>query len=77
MKPLNKNVIIKPDPVEEKFKGFIKPDSVTDERPETGIVLASASDEIPNGAHVLYNRSSARKLKEVIVLKEDDIFAII
>lgn len=77
MRPLNKNIIIKPDTVEEKFKGFVKPDSVVDDRPETGEVIASDSKIILVGARVLFNRNLVSRIKGLIVAHEDNIFAIL
>jgi co-chaperonin GroES (HSP10) len=77
MKPLNKNVIVKPDVVEEKYVGFAKPDSVVDQRPDTGEVIASASDLIAVGSRVLFNRNLVSRVQGMVVVQEDNIFAIL
>jgi co-chaperonin GroES (HSP10) len=77
MKPLNKNIIVKPDAVEEKFAGFAKPDSVVDQRPDTGEVIASGSEKISVGDKVLFNRNLVSRVQGMVVVHEDNIFAIL
>ena len=93
IKPLSDRVLVRPISKEEKTKsGIIIPDTATKERPEEGEVLAVGSGkldengkripmEIEVGQKVMFTKYGPSEIKvdgeELLVVKEDDILAII
>jgi len=75
MKPLNGNVIVRPDRPEEKFVGFEKPDGIFDVRPDSGTVVESDSPLVKPGQKVSYNRHKTYEIGELIIVHESDIHA--
>ena len=93
IKPLRDNVIIKPMPEEQKTaSGIVLPDTAEKEKPEQGQVIAvgpgRTTDDnktiqinIQKGDKVLFTKYAPNEIKvngeEFLVVKEDDILAII
>ena len=93
LKPLHDNVIVKPTSKEEKTaSGIILPDTAENEKPEQGEIIATGPGKLlDNGARspmsvitgdkVIFTKYSPNEIKisgeEYLVLKEDDILAII
>jgi chaperonin GroES len=93
IKPLNDHVIVKPIAEEEATKaGIILPDTVDREKPEKGEVLAlgpgkllenggRASMSVKVGDKVMFKKYGPDEIKvdgeELLVIKEEDIIAII
>ncbi len=92
MKPLADRVIVKPAPAEEKTKGgLIVPDTAK-EKPVIGEVIAvgpgkvtddgkKIAPEIKVGDKILYGKYSGTEVtvegEEYLIMREDDIFAIV
>ncbi|MFH1392565.1 MAG: co-chaperone GroES [bacterium] len=84
IRPLRKQVIIKPITKEEKTKtGIILPDTAEKEKPEQGRVMAIGPKvkEVKKGDLVLFTQYAPNEIKvdgkELLVIKEEDILAII
>ncbi|NQT49479.1 co-chaperone GroES [Candidatus Kuenenbacteria bacterium] len=93
LKPLNDNVIVKPTSKEEKTaSGIILPDTVNKEKPEQGEVISVGPGKLADnggrmpmsvkqGDKIIFTKYSPNEIKvdgqEYLVLKEDDILAII
>lgn len=84
IRPLRKQVIVKPITKEEKTKtGIILPDTAEKEKPEQGMVMAIGPKvkEVKKGDLVLFTQYSPNEIKvdgkELLVIKEEDILAII
>ena len=93
IKPLGDRVLVRPISKEEKTKsGIIIPDTATKERPEEGEILAIGPGkldengkripmEIEVGQKVMFTKYGPSEVKidgeELLVVKEDDILAII
>lgn len=92
LKPLGDRVVIEPSKAEEKTKGGIYVPDTARERPVMGKVVAvgpgRTSDEgkkipmqVKVGNKVLYGKYSGTEVtvegKEYLIMKEEDIFAIV
>jgi chaperonin GroES len=92
LKPLGDRVVIQPSKAEEKTKGGILVPDTAREKPVMGKVVAvgpgRTSDEgkkipvqVKVGNKVLYGRYSGTEVtvegKEYLIMKEEDIFAIV
>jgi len=84
IKPLRKQVVVKPITKEEKTKtGIILPDTAEKEKPEQGRVMAVGPKvkEVKKGDLVLFTQYAPNEIKvdgkELLVIKEEDILAII
>ena len=84
IRPLRKQVIVKPITKEEKTKtGIILPDTAEKEKPEQGRVMAIGPKvkEVKRGDLVLFTQYAPSEIKvdgkELLVIKEEDILAII
>ncbi|MGB2960072.1 MAG: co-chaperone GroES [Bacteroidota bacterium] len=92
LKPLGDRVVIQPSKAEEKTKGGIFVPDTAREKPVIGKVVAvgpgKMSDEgkkipmqVKVGNKVLYGRYSGTEVtvegKEYLIMKEEDIFAIV
>ena len=93
LKPLGDHVIIKPLSEEETTKsGIILPDTVDKEKPEKGEVLAvgpgkilengqRAEMSVKVGNKIIFKKYSPDEIKvgddEVLVIKEEDVIAVI
>jgi chaperonin GroES len=93
LKPLNDNVVIKPNSKEEKTaSGIILPDTVSKEKPEQGEVIAAGPGKMSEngtrlpmsvkaGDKVLFTKYSPNEIKvddqDYLVLGESDILAIV
>jgi len=84
IRPLRKQVIVKPITREEKTKtGIILPDTAEKEKPEQGRVMAIGPKvkEVKKGDLVLFTQYAPNEIKvdgkELLVIKEEDILAII
>ncbi|MBU3999686.1 co-chaperone GroES [Patescibacteria group bacterium] len=93
IKPLSDRVVLKQVSLEEKTKsGIILPETAEKEKPEQGEVIAvgpgrllkdgaRAKMEIKKGDKVLFSRYSPTEVKingkEYLVVKEEDILAIL
>jgi len=84
IRPLRKQVIVKPITKEEKTKtGIILPDTAEKEKPEQGRVMAIGPKvkEVKKGDLVLFTQYAPNEIKvdgkELLVIKEEDILAII
>jgi chaperonin GroES len=93
IKPLHSNVILKPAQKEEMTKsGIVLPDTVDQERPEQGEVVAvgdgkildngqKASMSVKPGDTVIFKKYSPDEIKvdgeEYLVIAESDIMAVI
>jgi len=84
IRPLRKQVIVKPITKEEKTKtGIILPDTAEKEKPEQGRVMAIGPKvkEVKRGDLVLFTQYAPNEIKvdgkELLVIKEEDILAII
>jgi chaperonin GroES len=92
IKPLSDRVVVKPEAVEEKTaSGIILPDTAK-EKPQEGKVVAVGSGKISDsgnaikmtvkvGDKVLYGKYSGTEVtvknQEYLIMKENDIFAIL
>jgi len=87
MKPINDRVVIKPSVAEEKTKGgLIIPDTAK-EKPQKGTVVAVGNGKkdhtmtVKIGDTVLYGKYARTELKldgkDYLIMREDDILAII
>lgn len=93
LKPLGDNLIVKTLPKEEQTKsGIVLPDSVTQDKPEQGEVIAVGpgkineagnriAPEIKNGQKVVFRKYSPTEFKldgeKYLILAESDILALI
>ena len=92
LKPLGNRVVIEPSEAEEKTKGGIYVPDTAREKPVIGKVVAvgpgRTSDEgkkipmqVKVGNNVLYGKYSGTEVtvegKEYLIMKEEDIFAIV
>ncbi|MBI4127608.1 MAG: co-chaperone GroES [Parcubacteria group bacterium] len=93
LKPLGDRVIVKPITEEERTKsGIVLPDTAEKERPEQGEVIAvgpgkrmedgkRAPMEVKKGDRVVFTKYSPNEVEiddvEYLILKEDDVLAII
>jgi chaperonin GroES len=93
LKPLNDNVVIKPNSKEEKTaSGIILPDTVSKEKPEQGEVIAAGPGKMSEtgtrlpmsvkaGDKVLFTKYSPNEIKvddqDYLVLGESDVLAIV
>ncbi len=93
LKPLNDHLIVKPISKEEKTtSGIILPDTVNKEKPEQGEVIAVGPGKLTDsgtrlpmsvkqGDKILFTKYSPNEIKvdeqEYLVLKEDDVLAIV
>jgi len=93
MQPLGDRVIIKPLEAEEKTKGGIVLPDTAKERPQEGKVLAVGKGKVlENGAiqplevkvgdRILYSKYAGNEIttkdgEELLIIKEEDILAII
>ena len=93
MQPLGDRVVIKPLEAEEKTKGGIVLPDTAKEKPQEGKVVAvgkgkvldSGSTQAPEvkvGDKVLYGKYSGTEIttkdgEELLIMKEEDIFAIL
>ncbi len=92
IKPMGDRVVIKPSPAEEKSKGGIILPDTAKEKPVVGEVVAVGpgrkSDdgktipmEVKVGDKVLYGKYSGTEVtvdgKELLIMRESDIFAIV
>jgi len=93
LKPLSDNIVIKAISKEEVTKsGIIIPDTVDKEKPEQGEVIAvgpgkllesgqRAAMEVKVGDKIIFKKYSPDELKldkeEVLVLKQEDVIAIL
>ena len=92
IKPLSDRVVVKPEAVEEKTaSGIILPDTAK-EKPQEGTVVAVGPGKISDsgnaikmtvkvGDKVLYGKYSGTEVtvgnKDYLIMKENDIFAIL
>ena len=86
IKPLADRVLVLPEPAEEKVGGIIIPDTAK-EKPQRGKVVAAGSgtkDEpmiLKENDVVLYGKYAGTELKlegkDYLIMREDDILAII
>ncbi len=93
LQPLSDNVIISPEKQEKKTEsGIYLPDSADKERPQTGKVVAvgpgklldngeRSKMQVKKGDKVVFSKYSPQEVKidgkEYLILKEEDILAII
>ena len=93
IKPLSDHILIEPIKEEEKTKtGILLPETVEKEKPEQGKVIAVGSGketssgkiiplEVKVGDKVLFTKYSPNEIKvddkEYLIVKEEDILAII
>lgn len=92
LKPLSDHIVVEPMREERKKGGIILPDTVEKERSEKGKVIAvgpgkrdkdgkRAPIDVKKGDVVLFTKYSPNEVKvdgkEYLVIKEDDILAII
>lgn len=77
--PLNNRVIIKRTEIEEKSAGGIVMPTSEQEKPTTGIVIASASAEIQTGDTVMFGKYAGSELKinneDVLIVKFEELIA--
>lgn len=87
IKPLSNRVVVEPAPLESKTaSGIIIPETAK-ERPMKGTIVAvgkGKKDEpmtLKEGDNVLYGRYSGSEItiegKQYLIMREDDIFAVI
>lgn len=92
IKPLSDHILVEPIREEKKKGGIILPDTVEKERSEKGKVIAVGSGkrdkdgkrvpiDVKKGDVVLFTKYSPNEVKvdgkEYLVIREDDILAII
>ena len=92
IKPMGDRVVIKPSPAEEKTKGGIFLPDTAKEKPVVGEVVAvgpgrksddgkTIAMEVKVGDKVLYGKYSGTEVtvdgKELLIMRESDIFAIV
>lgn len=93
LRPLGDHVIVKPLPKEETTKfGIILPDTVSNERPEQGEVVAVGPGKFTEdgkreemsvkvGDKVMFKKYAADEVKadgvEYLVIKDSDVFAVL
>jgi len=92
IKPLSDHILVEPIKEEKKRGGIILPDTVEKERSEKGKVIAVGSGkrdkdgkrvpiDVKKGDVVLFTKYSPNEVKvdgkDYLVIKEDDILAII
>ena len=77
--PLNNRVIIKRTAIEEKSAGGIIIPTDEQEKPTTGIVIASASAELEPGNTVMFSKFAGIELKingeDVLIVKFEELIA--
>lgn len=84
IKPLRDQVVVQPTTKEEKRKsGIILPDTAEKEKPEQGKVIAFGPKvkDLKKGDLVLFTQYAPNEIKvnnkELLVVKEEDILAVI
>ncbi|MEM7161036.1 MAG: co-chaperone GroES [Bacteroidota bacterium] len=87
VKPLADRVLVEPASAEEKTAGGIIIPDTAKEKPQKGVVVAVGSgkpDEpmtVKEGDQVLYGKYSGTEIsidgKELLIMRESDIFAVI
>jgi len=84
IKPLRDNVVVKPVSIEEKTKtGIILPDTAEKQKPEQGKVISVGPKVkgIKRNDLVLFTQYAPNEIKvdnkELLVIKEEDILAVI
>lgn len=93
LNPISDNIIVVPEKKELKTKGgILLPESVEKEKPQVGEVIAAGPGklsengervkmQVKKGDMVLFTKYSPQEIKmddkEYLILKEDDILAII
>jgi chaperonin GroES len=93
IKPIGDRYLVEPVKEEKKKGGIILPDTLSKEKPEEGIIIAVGTGkpnhdgskmiplELKKGAKVLFTKYAPHEVKvgekEYLVIKEEDILAVI
>jgi co-chaperonin GroES (HSP10) len=84
MRPLNKRILIKRDPLPEKKVGsiFLPDENSQTQYPSTGIILkvAKGVETVEPGDRVIFGNGAYQyfdKEKDFILVNEDDILAVV
>lgn len=79
LQPLKDRIVVQPDVAEEQTPGGIYLTDASKDAPRRGTVLAVGNDveEVTTGNTVAYGRYSGTELDGYLILREDDILAIV
>lgn len=85
VRPLGKNVLVKPEKADKKTEtGIYLPESANEEKPQQGKVIAIGESEkitVKKGQKVIFKRYSGTDLKiegeEYLIVQIEDIIAVV
>lgn len=85
VRPLGKNVLVKPEKIDKKTdSGIYLPESASEEKPQQGKIIEvgdSKEIKVKNNQKIIFKRYSGTEVKikgeEYLIVENDDILAVV